>query len=359
MPEYLAPAVYVEEVDTGSKPIEGVSTSTAGMIGVTERGPVNVPILVTSAGEYQRWFGQYLDPVLFDQRRCYLPHAIDGFFTNGGKRVYVTRVLDSTVAECARRPIVALDDTAPVSTQLLTSARVGDGSVIVVNGTGLTTDTLEIGTGTGAELRTINPPLTNASVVALRVPLAFEHDSGQNVDLRGFADNTTGGETHDSTLQTDAAPGTTLTLVNAVFNPVLGAGDVLRVGALDVDDEYVVVSAAPVGNTVTLRTPLVFSHAATSQVHRQKTVPAGPVTTKIDVGASPGDIIASLLNNAGLTTSGNFLELAHPDANKHEFRRVGSLATVAITQSTYGDYPAGTRVDVVTLGAASGPFNLM
>ena len=45
MPEYLAPAVYVEEIDTGNKPIEGVSTSTAGMIGVTERGPVNVPIL--------------------------------------------------------------------------------------------------------------------------------------------------------------------------------------------------------------------------------------------------------------------------------------------------------------------------
>ena len=26
MPEYLAPGVYVEEIDTGSKPIEGVSS---------------------------------------------------------------------------------------------------------------------------------------------------------------------------------------------------------------------------------------------------------------------------------------------------------------------------------------------
>ena len=57
MPEYLAPDVYVEEIDTGSKPIEGVSTSTAGMLGVTERGPANVPILVTSYGEFARWFG--------------------------------------------------------------------------------------------------------------------------------------------------------------------------------------------------------------------------------------------------------------------------------------------------------------
>ena len=53
MPEYLAPGVYVEEVDTGSKPIEGVSTSTTGMVGVTERGPVDVPVLITGVGRVQ------------------------------------------------------------------------------------------------------------------------------------------------------------------------------------------------------------------------------------------------------------------------------------------------------------------
>src|SRR5215471_7241155 len=93
MPEYLAPGVYVEEIDTGSKPIEGVSTSTAGMVGVTERGPVNVPILITSYGEYVRWFGERLNRDLYGEHR-FLPHAIEGFFTNSGKRVYVTRVLD-------------------------------------------------------------------------------------------------------------------------------------------------------------------------------------------------------------------------------------------------------------------------
>jgi len=60
MPEYLAPGVYVEEIDTGSKPIEGVSTSTAGVVGITERGPANVPILVTSFGDFCRSFGGYL-----------------------------------------------------------------------------------------------------------------------------------------------------------------------------------------------------------------------------------------------------------------------------------------------------------
>src|SRR4051794_17581264 len=97
MPEYLAPGVYVEEVDTGSKPIEGVSTSTAGAVGVTERGPVGVPILVTSWGEYRRWFGEMLPELLYGEHR-FFPHAIEGFFTNAGRRVYVTRVLNLNAA---------------------------------------------------------------------------------------------------------------------------------------------------------------------------------------------------------------------------------------------------------------------
>ena len=102
MPEYLAPAVYVEEIDSGNKPIEGVSTSTAGMIGVTERGPANVPILVTSYGEYVRWFGERLNRADFGDH-CYLPHAVEGFFTNGGKRVFITRVEASGAARASFR----------------------------------------------------------------------------------------------------------------------------------------------------------------------------------------------------------------------------------------------------------------
>ena len=40
MAEYLSPGVYVEEFDSGSVPMEGVSTSTAGFIGVAEKGSV-------------------------------------------------------------------------------------------------------------------------------------------------------------------------------------------------------------------------------------------------------------------------------------------------------------------------------
>jgi phage tail sheath protein FI len=84
MPEYLAPGVYVEEIEIGPKPIEGVSTSTAGFLGPTERGPIT-PTLITGFEEYLRLFGRYLD-------NSYLAYAVEGFFTNGGKRCFVGRI---------------------------------------------------------------------------------------------------------------------------------------------------------------------------------------------------------------------------------------------------------------------------
>lgn len=92
MPEYLAPGVYVEEIDA-IKTIEGVSTSTTGFAGVTRRGSVEgPPTLVTSFAEFQRLFGGYFDfgPTFMNHR--YMPFAVDGFFTNGGKRLYISRV---------------------------------------------------------------------------------------------------------------------------------------------------------------------------------------------------------------------------------------------------------------------------
>src|SRR5262245_36704142 len=89
MPEYLTPGVYIEEFEIGAKPIEGVSTSTIAAIGEAERGS-SYPTLVTSFPEYKRMFGGF-----FGQAQ-YLPHAVEGFFSNGGKRCYITRVVSVT-----------------------------------------------------------------------------------------------------------------------------------------------------------------------------------------------------------------------------------------------------------------------
>jgi phage tail sheath protein FI len=91
MPEYLAPGVYVEEISTGPRPIEGVSTSTTGFVGQTERGPV-LPRLVTSWEEFVRWYGSYVDRQPGGTRFKYLPYAVRGFFDNGGQRLFIARV---------------------------------------------------------------------------------------------------------------------------------------------------------------------------------------------------------------------------------------------------------------------------
>lgn len=105
MPEYLAPGVYVEEIERGQKPIEGVPTSTSAFLGETERGPTR-PRLVTSYNEYLRWFGD----VFADGR--FMPLATSGFFENGGKRLYVCRI----VGEGAKTASKAFGDFTVIAT---------------------------------------------------------------------------------------------------------------------------------------------------------------------------------------------------------------------------------------------------
>jgi phage tail sheath protein FI len=85
MPTYLSPGVYVEEVEAGSRPIEGVGTAVAAFIGFAAKGPFNTPTLVTNWGQYTQLFGEFVAD-------CYLAHAVYGYFLNGGGACYVIRV---------------------------------------------------------------------------------------------------------------------------------------------------------------------------------------------------------------------------------------------------------------------------
>lgn len=101
MAEYLSPGVYVEEFDSGAVPMEGVSTSTAGFIGLAQRGAVEgLPSLVTSFADFNRIFGSYLSQNEFGDYR-FLAYAVEHFFMNGGSRCYVMRVAppDAKVAQ--------------------------------------------------------------------------------------------------------------------------------------------------------------------------------------------------------------------------------------------------------------------
>lgn len=99
MPEYLAPGVYIEEVATGPVPIAGVSTSSAGVVGLTQRGPINTPTLCTGYGDFLNTFGGPLPPnasVNLPAGWNATPYAADTFFRNGGTRLYVVRVAPTT-----------------------------------------------------------------------------------------------------------------------------------------------------------------------------------------------------------------------------------------------------------------------
>lgn len=92
MAEYLSPGVYVEEFDSGIKAMEGVGTSTAGFVGMAQKGPVRgLPVLITSMADYQRRFGGYLSERDYGNKR-FLPYAVEQFFNNGGSSCYVMRV---------------------------------------------------------------------------------------------------------------------------------------------------------------------------------------------------------------------------------------------------------------------------
>ena len=106
MPNYLSPGVYVEEVEAGSRPIEGVGTAVAAFVGLAGRGPANTPTLVTNWNQFTSTFGEFLE-------NSYLAHAVYGYFLNGGGAAYVVRVGADGVVPTATAEVASSDKSKP------------------------------------------------------------------------------------------------------------------------------------------------------------------------------------------------------------------------------------------------------
>ncbi|MEG4534428.1 phage tail sheath C-terminal domain-containing protein [Microcoleus sp. D2_18a_D3] len=93
--DYFAPGVYVEEIDRGSRPIEGVQTNIAGFIGFTEAirngAEIGKPMLVTSWNQYLEYFAKENSDG-FTDFGAYLPFAVNGWFLNGGARCWIVSI---------------------------------------------------------------------------------------------------------------------------------------------------------------------------------------------------------------------------------------------------------------------------
>lgn len=120
MAEYLSPGVYVEEFESGGKPMEGVGTSTAGFVGLAQRGPVGgVPVLVTNFADFKRKFGGYLSAAEFGDYR-FLAYCVEHFFLNGGSRAFISRCAPSNAKASvgglpADNPVIRISAADPGS----------------------------------------------------------------------------------------------------------------------------------------------------------------------------------------------------------------------------------------------------
>ena len=98
MAEYLTPGVFLEDIKNvvdmpvGTDPV-------AAFIGITATGPVGVPVVVESWNAFLNTFATAQDSAFLSN--SYLAYAVYGFFQNGGRRCYVTRVSNGTVSSGA------------------------------------------------------------------------------------------------------------------------------------------------------------------------------------------------------------------------------------------------------------------
>ncbi len=85
---YTYPGVYIEEVPSGVRTITGVSTSNTAFVDVFLRGPVNLPVRITSFADFERIFGG-VNPA------SEASYAIQQYYLNGGQIAWVVRVATS------------------------------------------------------------------------------------------------------------------------------------------------------------------------------------------------------------------------------------------------------------------------
>lgn len=85
MANFTSPEVRVTEIRKGPLVPTGRGQTIGGFLGITDKGPVNTPTLVTSFAEAQAVFGNY-------RTDSDLMYDVELFFKNGGRFAYICRV---------------------------------------------------------------------------------------------------------------------------------------------------------------------------------------------------------------------------------------------------------------------------
>lgn len=220
MPERLHPGVYVEEVPSGVRPIEGVSTSTAGFIGKAEMGAMNKAVLITAVQEFETKYGKYLNGF-------YLSHAVHHFFNNGGKKCYIVRVAGAGAQAAA----ISIKDRRVAAAKTLTIAAANEGDwgnrldLVIKDGTADPNNEFAIQVFRDRSQQ--NPPL-DALLLETHDNLSMDPDSTNFVNKQISANSKYIVATVDSSNATNAVAGISRSGRLPIGN---GAGSLKLVGA--------------------------------------------------------------------------------------------------------------------------------
>lgn len=123
----ISPGVLARENDI-SFIAPAPTVAGAAIIGPTVKGPVEVPTLVTSYGEYQRVFGTTFTSG--SAKREFLTSlAVKSYFGNGGNSALVTRVVNGSFTAASDTGITAASGSAPFTIETL-----GKGALLNSNG---------------------------------------------------------------------------------------------------------------------------------------------------------------------------------------------------------------------------------
>ena len=107
---YKAPGVYVRDVVSGTQSITQASSSVGILIGVTRSGVIGVAQKIGSWTEFIAKYANGLDTPFLEN--SYLPYAVHGFFTNGGKELYIGSVKKEAVKATKTSTTNAITATA-------------------------------------------------------------------------------------------------------------------------------------------------------------------------------------------------------------------------------------------------------
>jgi uncharacterized protein len=119
MATYLHPGVYIEEIPSGVKTIEGVSTSIAAFVGPARKGPVGEATLVHSLDEYLATYG---DVHSADDA---MGLSVTAYYQNGGKDAYIARLASAAPPAAAASTRVTGEGTGAVDVLEFRATSVG------------------------------------------------------------------------------------------------------------------------------------------------------------------------------------------------------------------------------------------